>query len=1082
MQPEDPMSVQDDESPDQILNQLLELMSALQSNPFDHGLHQRNVALCQKLGVDTIHELNQARSLMSEYFPVKEDFFQDWISDLVSCYQSPYEASCVEMVLNVYEQASSYAFFPKIEAARLEYTIDLYYRACRIQKPTGDLMELIEESLEKNTMDVDDPAGQPGDINEEQQALEQMITQEKLRACAIDVMDRIGYHLVESSAAWNMWALYEFDTLKRDWNQEGLSRFKMMLQARLRIPHTDSSRTFQMYSTLITKYDNDHYEDEMVAVNDLYSPARKLMEDREVHEVQLKNSGYSAQEYLKYLSWELSRKPPHVDLILMLFERALLDHPNSAELWLECLRYLHQLRDQVTLSIAFARRATRTIPWSGDVWASAIRTFERNNQTAEAIEELCARGLNSKFLEHDVEAWVTFTIGRADFHRRRLDAYIAAGGGESKEQVQSLIQTVGNVLQEGIDKTKKVFPKSGDPSCRLEKYLTALYEHHDQQEDAAQIWHKATKQYRNLCSTWISAAESEVRHGNFTRAREYYKKASNIKLDYPEYLLEAWLMFEHHFGTLDDLEYTISKVNNIMKGINARRRREAEQNCPESAAQANPETQVCQPSASQSKREEENHETRKRKSEEAIEDDLNGDKKPRLTAKPHESDKLATKDDHTELKRDRENSTVLLAGLTLQTTEANINQLFRDCGKIREITIHKTHSDDVVATVEFEDRASVLPAQTKDKKLLHGVEVAVSLAWRSTLYVTNFPEDANDEWIRSKFSPFGSILDVRWPSKRFKSTRRFCYIQFTSPGAAEAALALHNLEVSPKQKMSVLISDPARKQTRSDSHANEREIYITCLGKFVQESDLRKLFAQFGDIKGVRLITDKAGHSKGFAFVEFENEMSARAALTMNNFELKKKRIGVTISSSKGLSLARKTTAFKDEERLSTATDHRSRSVKVSNLPPGVQEALVQQAFESFGKVIKTITYPERNEALIEFALEKDAGLVFLHKEPIIIGGQTVEVSVPSTSVNVGLASSSSFTPLVPRSTANKKTRLGLGLRARPSIKPQGAEANQKSSADKANVGSDSEMIDQNQSNSSMIASKTQDDFRRMLG
>jgi hypothetical protein len=50
-------------------------------------------------------------------------------------------------------------------------------------------------------------------------------------------------------------------------------------------------------------------------------------------------------------------------------------------------------------------------------------------------------------------------------------------------------------------------------------------------------------------------------------------------------------------------------------------------------------------------------------------------------------------------------------------------------------------------------QSSVLPAQTKDKKMLDGVEVAVSLAWRSTLYVTNFPEDANDEWIRSKFSP-----------------------------------------------------------------------------------------------------------------------------------------------------------------------------------------------------------------------------------------------------------------------------------------------------------------------------------------
>jgi hypothetical protein len=28
---------------------------------------------------------------------------------------------------------------------------------------------------------------------------------------------------------------------------------------------------------------------------------------------------------------------------------------------------------------------------------------------------------------------------------------------------------------------------------------------------------------------------------------------------------------------------------------------------------------------------------------------------------------------------------------------------------------------------------------------------------------------------------YGLIFDVRWPSKKFKSTRRFCYVQYTSP-------------------------------------------------------------------------------------------------------------------------------------------------------------------------------------------------------------------------------------------------------------------------------------------------------------
>ncbi|POW19143.1 hypothetical protein PSHT_04952 [Puccinia striiformis] len=47
--------VDNGDSPDQILNQLLKVMSALQSNPFDYNsLHECNVVLCQKLGVNII--------------------------------------------------------------------------------------------------------------------------------------------------------------------------------------------------------------------------------------------------------------------------------------------------------------------------------------------------------------------------------------------------------------------------------------------------------------------------------------------------------------------------------------------------------------------------------------------------------------------------------------------------------------------------------------------------------------------------------------------------------------------------------------------------------------------------------------------------------------------------------------------------------------------------------------------------------------------------------------------------------------------------------------------------------------------
>jgi hypothetical protein len=77
----------------------------------------------------------------------------------------------------------------------------------------------------------------------------------------------------------------------------------------------------------------------------------------------------------------------------------------------------------------------------------------------------------------------------------------------------------------------------------------------------------------------------------------------------------------------------------------------------------------------------------------------------------------------------------------------------------------------LVATVEFYDRVghiilrtmpcaltrvllpkdSVPAALTKDKKRIHETEIGVHLAWRSTLYVTNFPEKFDDTSIRDLF-------------------------------------------------------------------------------------------------------------------------------------------------------------------------------------------------------------------------------------------------------------------------------------------------------------------------------------------
>ena len=46
---------------------------------------------------------------------------------------------------------------------------------------------------------------------------------------------------------------------------------------------------------------------------------------------------------------------------------------------------------------------------------------------------------------------------------------------------------------------------------------------------------------------------------------------------------------------------------------------------------------------------------------------------------------------------------------------------------------------------------SVPAGLTKDKKRVHDEEIAVHMAWQSTLYVANFPDHADDAFVRDLF-------------------------------------------------------------------------------------------------------------------------------------------------------------------------------------------------------------------------------------------------------------------------------------------------------------------------------------------
>ncbi|MGB4336539.1 MAG: RNA-binding protein [Chromatiaceae bacterium] len=72
-------------------------------------------------------------------------------------------------------------------------------------------------------------------------------------------------------------------------------------------------------------------------------------------------------------------------------------------------------------------------------------------------------------------------------------------------------------------------------------------------------------------------------------------------------------------------------------------------------------------------------------------------------------------------------------------------------------------------------------------------------------------------------------------------------------------------------------------------------IYVGNLPYSATDADLREAFAHYGDVSNVQLISDKfTGESKGFGFVEMDNNSQADAAIKgLNGTAIKGRNITV---------------------------------------------------------------------------------------------------------------------------------------------------------------------------------------------
>ncbi|KAL5116902.1 Splicing factor [Pleosporales sp. CAS-2024a] len=992
----------------QHIDWLIQVDQALMENPFDYYSHvslvttlhqglQNHLATFESgpHAYELVQTLRDAYKSMSEKYPLGETLWHYRLNDEKTLAQNIEDRMGV---LEYHKQAThEEPYSAKLWAAYGEYTS--YLVACSWEQEP------------------------PEHWSEEDRAFGRELFKPQLVLEALqEGADRVKYNLQESNLVWDRYLqVLEEDLEQGGFSQEKAARVASTYNERLNQPHATWSNTFSRYSSFNTRYYKDHYEQLMEQALQKNTHIKQQYANREEYEfkvLQAIQAGDQDAEYhaiTRYLKWEKKTMGVYsFHLVNALYERATLRFPVDPSIWEDHVEFLIWQKDPSVDLLNVLERATRHCPWSGALWSHRILTLEAENKAFEDLEHVKHTATGSGLLEHaDLEELIKVQIAWCGYLRRRAfddpratedDVDIAEVG------IRSALEFVREV---GIKKHGRDW---SDPQWRLERIHMKFWMQRGNEDEARHIWESLVPKQGNFYDFWYRwyifemvfwsqhAIRNDANAGQQlltpSQATAVLERGMErlTTLDHPEPLVEMYIIHcEQHESVLKVRSAAIER-RRAERTISIRREKEHASAAALASQQAIPPSEFADGSAKRKRDGSclENGTTIKRsKVSGALETSgalANGE--ARLTSEvPSETQSVGQK-------RDREHTTIIVRKLPADTTQTKIRQFFTEVGTVRNLVL-KEDLGTMTAVVEFETPEEAEYALTKEAKGFQGQEISIERGQSTTLYVTNYPSHADESYLRSLFAPFGDIICVRFPSLKFDTHRRFCYVQFDSAEHAVAATQLDGADVEGFT-LTAKISDPKSKKRREGAITEGREVYVWHLNFKVKEREINDTFSRFGLIERIKLPLIRSGNNKGFCFVTFKSKESADAAIAeMDGKEFWGLQLHVEIAVDRAESkpktksvleadsTTREGTPGKSESSAGVAPRSEgtigSRSIAFLNIADTVPDVRIKPLVEPFG--FKKITLePQHGGAIIEFNTVEGAG-----KAEIALQGQDFE-------------------------------------------------------------------------------------------
>ncbi|PON82028.1 Polyadenylate binding protein [Trema orientale] len=210
----------------------------------------------------------------------------------------------------------------------------------------------------------------------------------------------------------------------------------------------------------------------------------------------------------------------------------------------------------------------------------------------------------------------------------------------------------------------------------------------------------------------------------------------------------------------------------------------------------------------------------------------------------------------------------------------------------------------------------------------------------TSLYVGDLDQIVTDAQLYDLFNQMGQVVSVR--VCRDLSTRRslgYGYVNYSNPQDAARALDLLNFTPLNGRPIRIMYShrDPSIRKSGAGN------IFIKNLDKGIDHKALLDTFSAFGNILSCKVATDSSGQSKGYGFVQFDNEESALKAIEkLNGMLLNDKQVFVG-------------PFLRKQERESATDKSKFNNVFIKNLSESTNEEDLSRIFGEFGELTSVV-------------------------------------------------------------------------------------------------------------------------------